>query len=36
MWVYSVDQARSMIWIVDLWHSAQLPTYPNLRDADAP
>lgn len=33
---YSVDQSRSMVWVVDLWHSAQLPAYPNLRDAGAP
>lgn len=32
---YSVDQARRMVWIVDVWHSAQLPAYPNLRDAGA-
>lgn len=27
---YFVDEARQMIWIVDIWHGAQLPTAPQL------
>jgi len=27
---YFVDEARQMIWIVDVWHGAQLPMAPQL------
>ncbi len=27
---YFVDPARQMIWIVDVWHGAQVPTTPHL------
>jgi plasmid stabilization system protein ParE len=27
---YYVDEARQMVWIVDVWHGAQIPTYPSL------
>jgi toxin ParE1/3/4 len=27
---YSVDDARQTVWIVDVWHGAQLPAEPRL------
>ena len=33
---YRVDEARRIVFIVDVWHGAQLPIYPPLTDVGAP
>jgi plasmid stabilization system protein ParE len=33
---YTVDERHSMVWVVDVWHGAQIPTYPTMPDAGAP
>ena len=32
---YFIDERKKLVWIVDVWHGAQLPTYPRLPDAGA-
>lgn len=32
---YFIDERRKTVWIVDVWHGAQLPAYPQLPDATA-
>jgi plasmid stabilization system protein ParE len=27
---YFIDPRKKMVWIVDIWHGAQIPTYPRL------
>jgi plasmid stabilization system protein ParE len=27
---YFIDEGRQMIWIVDVWHGAQIPTQPQV------
>lgn len=33
---YFIDERNKTIRIIDVWHGAQLPTYPNLPDVGAP
>ena len=33
---YFIDERIKTIRIIDVWHGAQLPTYPNLPDVGAP
>jgi plasmid stabilization system protein ParE len=33
---YYVDERAKLIRIIDVWHGAQIPAYPNLPDVGAP
>lgn len=32
---YLIDERKKMVWLIDVWHGAQIPAYPRLPDVGA-